>query len=168
MVWPINAADLRKELRYTPEQGDPDELSLYAAAAVERIEEKTGKISGQILQVVAVGPTDVVAIGERAERLTSIVVNGESLDRSKFQLGIAGMVYGPFPAGEIIVRAIAPLSTSTTVVLAARRLAASWWMQSKNGPMGAGGSSNDVAMGVGIPRTVLAMLEGNDALAGIG
>ena len=168
MAWPINAADLRKELRYTVDQGDPDELTLYAAAACERIEEKTGKISGQILQVVAVGPTDVVAIGERAERLTSIVVNGETLNRAGFRLGLAGLVYGAFPAGEIIVRAIAPLSTSTTVVLAARRLAASWWMQSKNGPLGAGGSSNDVAMGVGIPRAVLAMLDGNDALPGIG
>ncbi|MFA8415112.1 hypothetical protein ACEPTV_33240, partial [Burkholderia pseudomallei] len=41
--WPITEADLRKALGYDVQQGDTDELRLYAAAACERIDRETGR-----------------------------------------------------------------------------------------------------------------------------
>lgn len=44
-TWPITVTTLRKALGYQPTQGDSDDLELYAAAACERIDEKTGRVT---------------------------------------------------------------------------------------------------------------------------
>ena len=41
--WPINEVGLRKALGYDAEQGDTEELRLFAAAACERIDLHTGR-----------------------------------------------------------------------------------------------------------------------------
>lgn len=42
-TWPITVATLRKALGYSPEQGDADELALFAQSACELIDRKTGR-----------------------------------------------------------------------------------------------------------------------------
>ena len=42
-TWPITAADLRAALGYEANQGNTDELRLYAEAACERIDTETGR-----------------------------------------------------------------------------------------------------------------------------
>jgi hypothetical protein len=170
MGWPITASDLRNELRYTPEQGDADELNLYAKAASERIETEIGKVSGQVLQRETTGPRELVRIFDRAESLVSITADGVALTLSKFTLSPGGLVRGPFPAGLLVVRALAPIDDSALVVLAARRLAALWWKQSKNGNAGQPASQDSepgALMGIGVPRVVAAMLAGRSDLPGI-
>ena len=41
--WPISVASLRRALNFTETQGDSDELELFARAACERIDVKTGR-----------------------------------------------------------------------------------------------------------------------------
>ncbi|MEB0200554.1 hypothetical protein QN354_02140 [Cryobacterium sp. 5I3] len=171
MGWPIRAADVRKELGYKPDQGDTDELDLYAGGAVERIERKIGKVTGQVVKIEATGPTDRVRLNQRVSEVTRITVDGISVNLALYELAAGGIVRGTFPPGALVVWAVAPLNDSSLVVLAARRLAALWWKQSKNGPHGQA-DAQDAApvpmMGVGIPRVVQAMLDGLDDLPGIG
>ncbi|MEB0001605.1 hypothetical protein QN357_01470 [Cryobacterium sp. RTC2.1] len=160
---------MRKELGYKPDQGDTDELDLYAGGAVERIERKIGKVSGQVIKVTATGPTDLVRLHARASEVTRLTVNGVAVDLAGFELSTGSILRGNFPPGALVVWAVAPLNDSSLVVLAARRLAALWWKQSKNGPHGqADVQDAATVMGVGIPRVVLAMIDGIDDLAGIG
>ena len=42
-TWPITVATLRKALGYAENQGDADELALFAQAACERIDTRTGR-----------------------------------------------------------------------------------------------------------------------------
>lgn len=42
-TWPITAATLRKALGYKTDEGDAAELELFAAAACEAIDERTGR-----------------------------------------------------------------------------------------------------------------------------
>ncbi|NHF62237.1 hypothetical protein [Microcella pacifica] len=61
-TWPITVATLRKALGYSSDQGDADELALFAQAACELIDLMTGRASDPTRHTVTVGESAVVPI----------------------------------------------------------------------------------------------------------
>jgi len=61
-TWPISVATLRKALEYQSTQGDPDELALYAQAACELIDKKTGRDVDPTRHLVTIGGEQVVPL----------------------------------------------------------------------------------------------------------
>lgn len=61
-TWPITVATLRKALGYAAEQGDADELALFAQGACELIDRKTGRNVDPLRHTVTIGDVPVVPI----------------------------------------------------------------------------------------------------------
>lgn len=161
MSWPISAADVQAELGWQGDQGV--DLDLFAQAAVERIEEEIGPRSGQAIVATERGPIDAVVLPHPAASLSSVTIGGTVADVGRFTLeAAAGIVFGPFGFGDVVVTAVAPATVDAPVELAARYLAATWVKQSKVGPVSArsrgGEPDGDVLQGFAMPRRVSEMI----------
>jgi hypothetical protein len=159
--WPITASDLRAALGYTETQGESSELGLFAAAACERIESLIGPWDGRELSRTFHGPLVSIRLPWPVASVAGITVDGVPLDLgagSGFVADLdAGIIYGPFGFGVIVVTCLARTRPPVIVHLAGREVAKLWWQQSKNGPRGLPSAAADQQgppMGADLPRKV--------------
>ncbi|WP_066586298.1 hypothetical protein [Cellulomonas timonensis] len=176
MPWPISADDVRTELKWPAHTGEgPDPVAIFATGACARIEAEIGPRSGHPVLRRSRGPASAVVLPWPAATLVSVTVGGVELDVGLFDLdGPAGIVYGRFGRGAIVVTATAPNDgVPEFVELAARVLAATWVKQSKVGPptarsRGTEPDGSDVLQGFAMPRRVSEMIRPEVPSGGFG
>lgn len=157
MSWPIHGGDVWKALQY---QGEPDEdAELYAKAAVERIEEEVGPVSGASSSSTLRGPINTISL-DRVYANVSVTVDGAAFTGYTPDLA-AGFLRGPFPAGVIEITATDPTSESALLEIATRELAAIWYRQAKGprGPQSRNATSTFTPLGFAIPREISEKIE---------
>lgn len=163
MGWPITPNDVREELKWEQHSGEgPDELTIWANAAVSRIEREIGQHSGQQLTIRVRAATGALVLPWPTASIQSVSVDGQAQDISAYYLDVEDQILeGTFPAGAVVI-ALAPDTVAPEVELATRYLAATWARQSRVGPPSArtraADPDGDVLQGFAMPRRVSEMI----------
>jgi hypothetical protein len=154
MAWPIDTGDVTKALNFPVSATDTDELDLYARAAVERVEEEIGPMTGQPFSSTVRGPADTIVLDAVYGSITQITVDGVVTAADTIDL-VSGLITGLFNGTVIVVTGVAPATAPAVVEIATRELAAIWYTQDHGRHGGRGSTAQPfVPLGFAIPREI--------------
>lgn len=164
LTWPITGEDVCTALQWATSRAS--EVEDQAKAAVERVEKEVGEWHGQELTYSRRLRRQQRAIALRCPvaSVDVVTLDGVDITSSTEADEDAGIVYGPFGPGKIVVTSTARPASSVPedVILAARYLGAFWAKQEKigNPSRTTRGTEpdTDVAQGFAMPRRVSEML----------
>lgn len=164
LTWPITGADVCTALGWAASRAS--EVEDQAQAAVKRVEHEVGEWHGQELTYTRRLRRSQRAVVLRCAvaSVDEVTLDGVDITSSTEADEEAGIVYGPFGPGKIVVTSTARPAASVPedVVLAARYLGAFWAKQEKIGNPSRSSRGTepdtDVQQGFAMPRRVSEML----------
>jgi hypothetical protein len=164
LTWPITGEDVCTALTWATSRAA--EVEDQAEAAVKRVEKEVGEWHGQTLTYTRQLRRQQRAVVLRCPvaSVDTVTLDGTDITSSTDTDADAGIVYGPFGPGKIVVTSTArPADTvPEDVILAARYLGAFWAKQEKIGNPSRSSRGTepdtDVQQGFAMPRRVSEML----------